>query len=67
MRTGHANLNIILRSTGGYPPSGDIIKDVETNIWHHPHASGLHDADYESDPDHTGHRLDAHPAHESDI
>jgi hypothetical protein len=39
---------------------------VETSILHHPEASELQDSDYESDPDPTGHELDAFTAHESD-
>jgi len=39
---------------------------VETSILHHPEASELQDSDYESDPDPTGHELDALTAHESD-
>jgi len=66
LRTAHANLDIVLASTVGYPSSGDIINDVETSILHHPEASELQDSDYESDPDPTGHELDAFTAHESD-
>jgi len=33
---------------------------------HHPEASELQDSDYQSDPDSTGHELDAFTAHESD-
>jgi len=66
LRTAHANLEIVLVSTIGYPSSGGIIKDVETSILHHPEASELQDSDYESDPDHTGHELDPLTDHESD-
>jgi len=66
LRTAHANLDIVLGSTVGYPSSGYIINDVETSISHHPEASELQDFDYESDPDPTGHELDAFTAHESD-
>jgi len=64
--TAHANLDIVLASTVGYPSSGDIINDVETSIVHHPEASEIQDSHYESDPDPTGHELDAFAAHESD-
>jgi len=50
----------------GYPSSGDIINDVETSILYYLEASELHDSEYESDPDPTGHVLDAFTAHESD-
>jgi len=66
MRTAHANLDIVLASTVGYPSSGDIINDVETSILHHPEGSELQDSNYESDPDPTRHELDALIAHESD-
>jgi len=66
LRTAHANLDIVLGSTVGYPSSGDIINDVETSILHHPEASELQDSDYESDPAPTGHELGPFTAHESD-
>jgi len=66
LRTGHANLDIVLRSTVGYPSSGDIINHGETSILHNPEARELQDSDYESDTDPTGHELDAFTAHESD-
>jgi hypothetical protein len=46
----------------------DITNDVEleTSILHHPEPSEPGDSDYESDPDPTGHGLDAYTAHESD-
>jgi len=66
LRTAHANLDIVLASTVGYPSYGDIINDVETSILHHSEASELQDSDYESDPDPTGHELDAFTDHESD-
>jgi len=66
LRTAHANLDIVLASTVGYPSSGDIINDLETRILHHPEASELQDFDYESDPDPTGHERGAFTAHESD-
>jgi len=64
--TAHANLDLVLASTVGYPSSGDISNDVETCILYHPEASELQDSDYESDPDPTGHELDAFTPHESD-
>jgi len=66
LRTAHANLDIVLASTVGYPSSGDTINDVETSILHHPEASELQDSDYESDPDPTGHELNAFTAYQSD-
>jgi len=39
---------------------------VETSIEHHPEARDLQDSDCESDPDPTGHELNAFAAHESD-
>jgi len=62
----HANLDIVLASTVGYPSSRDIIDHVETRILHNQEASELQDSDYESDPDPTGDELDAFTAHESD-
>jgi len=64
--TAHPNLDIVLASTVGYPSSGDSINDVETSILHHPEGSELQDSDYQSDPDPTGHELDAFTAHESE-
>jgi len=66
LRTVHANLDLVLVSTIGYPSCGDIINDVETKILHHPEASELQDSNYESDPDPTGHEQDVFTAHESD-
>jgi len=66
LRTAHANLDIGLASTVGYPSSGDIINDVETSILHPPEASELQDSDYESDLDPTRHELNAFTVHESD-
>jgi len=66
LRTAHANLDIVLGSTVGYLSSGYIINDVETSILHHPEASELQDSDYESDPDPSGHELNAFSAHKSD-
>ena len=40
---------------------------METSILYHREASELQDSDYESDPDPTGHELDAFTAHQSDI
>ena len=39
---------------------------METSILHPRDASELEDSDYESDPDPTGHELDAYTAHQSD-
>ena len=61
LRTAHANLDIVLAST---------VRDtlsMETSILYHREASKLQDSDYESDPDPTGHELDAFTAHQSDI
>jgi len=66
LRTAHTILDIVLASIVGYPSSGAIINEVETSILHHPEASELQDSHYESDPDPTGHELDAFTAHESD-
>jgi len=66
LRTAHANLDIVLGSTVGYPSSGDMINDMETSILHHLEASDLQDSHYESYPDPTGHELDAWTAHKSD-
>lgn len=66
LRTAHANLDIVLASTVRYTSSVDIINDVETSILHPREASELRDSDYESDPDPTGHELDAFTAHQSD-
>jgi len=66
LRTAHANLDIALVATVGYPSSGDIINDVETCILHHPEASELQDSDSESGPDPTGHELDTSTPLESD-
>jgi len=65
-RTAHANLDLVLASTVGYPSSGDIINNLETSILHHPEASELLDSDYKSDPDATGHALDAFTAYKAD-
>ena len=40
---------------------------MEASILYHQEASELRDSDYESDPDPTGHELDAFTAHLSDI
>jgi len=66
LRTGHANLDIVLASTVGYPSSRDIINEVERSILHHPEGSELETSHYESNPDPTGQERDAFSAHESD-
>ena len=61
LRTAHANLDIVLTST---------VRDtlsMETSILYNREASELQDSDYESDPDPTGHELNAFTAHQSDI
>ena len=40
---------------------------METSISHHGEASEPQDSDHESDPDPTGHELDAFTAHQPDI
>ena len=64
--TAHANLDIVLASTVRYTSSVDIINDMETTILHPQEASELRDSDYESDPDPTGHELEAFTAYQSD-
>jgi len=66
LQKAHANLDIVLAYTVGYPSSGDIFNDVQTSILHYPDARELQDSDYESDPDPTGYEVDAFTAHESD-
>jgi len=66
LRTAHANLDLVLASTIGYPSSGQIINDVGTSLWHHPEASEPQDSDYESNPDPACHKLTSFTAHESD-
>jgi len=61
----HANLDIVIASTVGYPSSGDSINDVETSILHHPEARELQISDYESDPDPAGQGFAVFTAHES--
>jgi len=66
LQTAHADLDIVLASTVGYPSSGDIINDVETRILHDPEAGELQDSDYDYDPYSTEHDLAAFTSPESD-
>ena len=65
-RTAHAKLYIILVSTIWDTLSVDMINDMKSSILHDREASELRDADYKSDPDPTGHELDAFTAHQCD-
>ena len=63
LRTAHANLDIVLASTVRYTNNNQ-----ETDLLHHEEQERL-DSDYESEPEPTGHELDAYTddiAHESD-